>query len=73
MTVTAPDGWNDHVPADGLGDMGGLVADGVADLLERDAGFPRCRLSIRPGRTDDLGMLRLRSYPDLPRPIITDA
>src|SRR5262249_17028715 len=35
MTVApAADGGHDHVPVDGLGHVGGLVADGVADLLE---------------------------------------
>src|SRR6266566_244577 len=34
---TTADGRYDHVSVDGLGHMGGLVAHGVADLLERDA------------------------------------
>lgn len=33
----AADRGHDHVPVDGLGDMGGLVANGVADLLERQS------------------------------------
>src|SRR5690348_8956896 len=33
----AADGGDDHVPVDGLGDVGGFVADSVADLLERGA------------------------------------
>jgi hypothetical protein len=33
----AADGRDDHVAVDGLGDVGGFVADGVADVLERDA------------------------------------
>ncbi len=31
------DGWQYHVPVDGLGDVDGLVAHGVADLLEGHA------------------------------------
>jgi len=31
------DGGHDHVPVDGFGDVGGLVAHGVADVLDRDA------------------------------------
>jgi hypothetical protein len=34
---TAADRGDDYVPVDGLGDMGGLVAYRVADLLDRDA------------------------------------
>ena len=38
MTVApAPGGGDDHVPVDSLGDVGGLVAYGVADVLDRDA------------------------------------
>ena len=31
----AADGGHDHVPVDGLGDEGGLVAHSVADVLQR--------------------------------------
>jgi hypothetical protein len=34
---TAADRGHDHVPLDGLGDVGGLVAHGVGDVLDRDA------------------------------------
>jgi hypothetical protein len=33
----AADRGDDHVAVDGLGDVGGLVAYGVADVLDRDA------------------------------------
>src|SRR5579859_6518794 len=33
----AANGGDDYVAVDGLGHVGGLVTDGVADLLERDA------------------------------------
>src|SRR3984885_3253559 len=33
----AADGGPDDVPVDGLGDVGRLVADSVADVLDRDA------------------------------------
>jgi hypothetical protein len=33
----AADGGHDHVSVDGLGDVGGLVAHGVADVLQRHA------------------------------------
>src|ERR1700749_1850810 len=33
----AADGGDDHMPVDGLGDVRGLVAHGVADLLQRHA------------------------------------
>ena len=33
----AADRGHDHVPVDGLGHVGRLVANGVADLLDRDA------------------------------------
>jgi hypothetical protein len=33
----APDRGPDDVPVDGLGDVGRLVADRVADVLDRDA------------------------------------
>ena len=32
----APDGGDDDVPVDGLGDVGGLVAHGVGDVLDGD-------------------------------------
>src|ERR1039457_5236724 len=35
--VAAADRWRDDVPVDGLGDVGGLVPNGVGDVLDRDA------------------------------------
>jgi hypothetical protein len=37
MTLAPPLGGNDQVPVDGLGDVGGLVAQGVGDVLYRHA------------------------------------
>src|ERR1700722_881577 len=34
---SAPDRGDDHMAVDGLGDVRGLVADRVADVLDRDA------------------------------------